>query len=497
MITLVCSSINPDSDYLKNLVKKGGVNPKQVEVLHYENKGKYSLTELYNKALEESSNDYVVFAHDDLKLGKNWLKKTLNHIKDSYYGILGVAGTWDLGTDGRWWTNRQAMMGQVYHEKDGKKWLSKYCGDMKDNITDAVLVDGLFFVVNKSLIKKGFNEAYDAFHFYDVTFCVDNFLEGVKVGVMHDIDITHLSVGETNEKWELHRQKFVEDYSKHLPLTADNSIIVPDVKRNYKKDYKLSIVIPHKDKNDLLFACIDSIFEKTTHDNYEIIVGDTGSAEDKIKEIQNKYGDKIKLVDIGEYHFAKNNNDLVNDHVSEDTDLLLFCNNDIELMNDAITEMINVYHMNKHKVGTVGARLHYGDGTLQHGGMLLYNSKARGINITHAGLKSRYGYDLKTTKVIGNTGGFLMIGKNIFDKIGGFNETYTECFEDVELNLSTKLMGRDNYFSPNAVCYHYESQTRNDDSEKQMRQNNDYTTKLLPLVEKHYGRLSDMIPNIA
>lgn len=496
MITLVCSSKSVDSEYLPKLIKKGGVNPKQVNILHYENNGQYSLTEVYNKGLRESEDDYVVFMHDDLKLGKNWLKRTLNHLKETEYGILGVAGTWNMGEDGRWWTNRAAMMGQVYHEKDGKKWLSKYCGDMKNNITEAVLVDGLYFAINKPLIKEEFNEKYDAFHFYDVTFCVDNFLKGVKVGVMHDIDITHLSIGETNEKWELHRQKFVNEYSNKLPLVAENTLIIPEVKRNYKKDYKVSVVIPHKDKNDFLFGCIDSIFDKTTHNNFEIVVGDTGSSKDKLKEIEDKYGDKIKLVNIGKYHFAKNNNDLVNEHISKDTDLILFCNNDIELMNDAITEMINTYHMNKHKVGTVGARLHYGDKTIQHAGIVIYNSQSQGIQISHNGLKSRYGYDIKPTKVIGNTGGFLMIGKNIFDKIGGFNEQYTECFEDVELNISAKLIGRDNLFCSNAVCYHFESQTRNDDVDKRTRQSNEYINKLRPFITKHFNKISDLVLNV-
>ena len=496
MVTLVCSSRVVNKEYLTKLIIKSGVKPNDVTVLHYENNGQYSLSELYNRGLNESKDDYVVFMHDDLKLGKNWLKKTITHLSNSDYGILGVAGTWNMGVDGRWWTKRETMMGQVYHEKDGKKWLSKYCGDMKNYITEAVIVDGLYFAVNKSLIKINFNEKYDGFHFYDVTFCIENFLRGVKIGIMYNIEITHLSIGETNEKWELHRQKFVSEYSNNLPLVANNTLIIPEVKQTYKKNYKLSIVILHKDKNDLLFKCIDSIFNKTNYKNFEIIVGDTGSSEDKLMEIENKYGNKIKLINIGKYKFAKNNNDLVKDYISKDTELLLFCNNDIELLNDAITEMVNVYDLNKFKVGTVGARLHYGDGTLQHGGMLLYNSKSRGVNITHAGLKTRYGYDLKVSKVIGNTGGFLMINRLLFDKIGGFNESYTECFEDAELNISAKLMGKDNLFCSTAVCYHYESQTRNDNNDKNNRLVNDYVHILHPYIVKYYNKITDLILNI-
>jgi hypothetical protein len=121
---------------------------------------------------------------------------------------------------------------------------------------------------------------------YFVLICVDNFLNGVKIGVMYNIEITHLSVGQTNDKWESHRQKFIKEYSDKLPLTAEHTLIVPDITRKYKKSYKVSIVILHKDKNELLFGCIDSIKNKTTHDNYDIIVGDTGSSQDKLDEIK-------------------------------------------------------------------------------------------------------------------------------------------------------------------------------------------------------------------
>ena len=66
-------------------------------------------------------------------------------------------------------------------------------------------------------IKKKFNEEVKGFHFYDLDFSFSNFLEGVKVGVMYDIRITHKSIGQTNDQWEINRQKFAERFKDTLP----------------------------------------------------------------------------------------------------------------------------------------------------------------------------------------------------------------------------------------------------------------------------------------
>ena len=64
----------------------------------------------------------------------------------------------------------------------------------------------------------------------------------------------------------------------------------------------------------------------------------------------------------------------------------------------------------------------------------------------------------------------------------GFNETYKECFEDVELNVGCLSRRLKNYFVPDAVCYHYESQTRNEDSAKNEREGEDLFKRLIPFI---------------
>ena len=198
-LTVVFSSKKVDTDFVEIIKATSGVH--NIEVLPYENPGRYSLTEVYNMGLENSTNDIVVFCHDDIKFDtNNWGRKVLNHFKrNKNYGIIGVAGCRHLPKSGKWWEVPSEMMGQVYHEHEGKRWLSTYNKKFGSKILPSILVDGLFFGVNKNNIVNTFNEDVVGFHFYDLVFCVENYLSGVPVGVISDIDITHLSIGQTND----------------------------------------------------------------------------------------------------------------------------------------------------------------------------------------------------------------------------------------------------------------------------------------------------------
>jgi glycosyltransferase involved in cell wall biosynthesis len=109
------------------------------------------------------------------------------------------------------------MIGIVNHEHQGKKWESKYAESFANSISPVVVLDGLFLAVSKSRIKKKFNEEFKGFHFYDIPFCFENFLEGVKLGVITNIRITHKSIGATNKQWEENRVLFETKYKENLP----------------------------------------------------------------------------------------------------------------------------------------------------------------------------------------------------------------------------------------------------------------------------------------
>lgn len=219
-VSVVISTRKIDDVYVKH-VEKMFSHPK-TEILFYENEGEYSLTQLYNVGLRDSVNDIVVFMHDDLILETpNMTPKIVKLFeKHSEYGIIGIAGT-DKLTSGRWWDNKDNMYGVVGHIHEGKRHVNHYSkGVFNDVLKDVVIVDGLFFAVHKGRIKKNFNEEFGGFHFYDISFCVDNFLEGVKIGLTTKFGITHLSIGVTNKKWEKNKLYFEALFDKNLPITS-------------------------------------------------------------------------------------------------------------------------------------------------------------------------------------------------------------------------------------------------------------------------------------
>ncbi len=222
MISVVYSTKSDKPSFMEDIKKTSGIH--KIEVIQIINDGEMSLTEAYNKGLKQTTNNIVVFCHDDIIFDtKNWGRKLKSIFdKNPNYGIIGIAGTTDL-VDGRWWTIKESMNGIVSHKHEGKKWTNYYSKDQGKSLTDMVVLDGLFFGVDKTKIKHTFDEEFHGFHFYDLSFCLPNYLDGVKIGLTTQIRITHLSVGQTNQQWEGHKLRFEEKYKDNLPIRLTNN----------------------------------------------------------------------------------------------------------------------------------------------------------------------------------------------------------------------------------------------------------------------------------
>lgn len=234
MITVVYCTRTTNPKHKEHLIKSSGLH-KHLEVIEIINNGE-SLTKSYNRGLKQAKNDIVVFCHDDLDVEtKQWGNKLLKQFqKNPEYGIIGVAGSKNMPVSGQWWENRSKMYGRVSHTHEGKSWLSAYSDDLGQNLEPVVIVDGVFFAVDKTKLKKEFNENVEGFHFYDITFCFENFLENVKIGVSTLIRINHKSIGMTNEQWEVNRKNFAETFKDQLPV---------NVKKSLDKGQKLKIML--------------------------------------------------------------------------------------------------------------------------------------------------------------------------------------------------------------------------------------------------------------
>lgn len=223
MLTVGYSTREHKPEFIEYLKKSSGF--KKINVIEKINNGEKSLAQVYNEIIRESETDIIVFCHDDIYFDTNsWYAKLTKHFEKSDYGIIGMAGTTDMPASGKWWENRRKMIGIVNHESGGKKWESKYSESLGNSITPVVVLDGVFIAMSKSRIKKNFNEEFEGFHFYDIPFCFENYLEGVKLGVITNIRITHKSIGQTNDQWENNRKIFEEKYKNNLPvkLAHDN-----------------------------------------------------------------------------------------------------------------------------------------------------------------------------------------------------------------------------------------------------------------------------------
>ena len=208
-----------DDNYLKH-VSKMFSHPK-TEIIVYENNGEKSLPQIYNQGLNESTNDIVVFMHDDLILETSNITPKIIKLFDKHlnYGIIGLAGTDNL-LSGMWWQDRTSMYGVVGHENEGKRHVNHYSkGDYSEKLKEVVVIDGLFMMIHKGRIKHKFNEQFEGFHFYDLPICLENHLDGVKVGVTTKIRVTHKSIGMVNKKWEKNKLLFEALYESNFPLS--------------------------------------------------------------------------------------------------------------------------------------------------------------------------------------------------------------------------------------------------------------------------------------
>jgi len=216
-LTVVCSTRKIDDSYVQH-VKKFFSHPKN-EYIFVENDGGKSLPQVYNEGLEKSTNDIVVFIHDDLEFEtRNLTPKIIKLFdKNPEFGVIGLAGTNNL-ISGRWWEDKDSMQGQVGHVNQGKRYISKYSNSFGDDIKEVIVIDGLFMMIHKKRIKHTFNEEFSGFHFYDLPISLLNHLDGVKVGVTTKIKLYHKSIGMVNKQWEKNKLFFEALYEKHLPL---------------------------------------------------------------------------------------------------------------------------------------------------------------------------------------------------------------------------------------------------------------------------------------
>ena len=239
---------------------------------------------------------------------------------------------------------------------------------------------------------------------------------------------------------------------------------------------RISIVIPNKDHVEDLKRCISSIEEKSTYDNYEIIVVENNSETKEIKDYYELLKDdpRVKVVTYtGSFNYSAINNFGVKETTGE---YILLLNNDTQVITVNWMEEMLMYAQ-REDVGAVGAKLYYGDKTIQHAGVVIGLGAHRTAGHTHykqhrenLGYMGRLCYAQDVTAV---TGACLLVKKSLFEKVGGLDESFAISLNDVDFCLKLRKLGLLNVFTPFAELYHFESISRglDDQGEKAERYN--------------------------
>lgn len=289
--------------------------------------------------------------------------------------------------------------------------------------------------------------------------------------------------------WRTHAQSTADNpISKQYAYDAGKRAIEAHLKRSglsgevmRKKDFGfyrvrydvqgeplVSVIIPNKDEKETLKKCLDSILEKTTYRNFEIIVVENNSKTNEIfeyyKEIDRRNRIHVVYWDR-EFNYSAINNFGIR-HAKGD--YLICLNNDMEVINgDWIEEMLG--HCQRPGTGLVGARLYYPDNTVQHAGIIvglggIAGNVFVGLGRLHTGYMHRESLQQNLSAV---TAACLMVKREVFEAVGGFEETLAVAFNDVDFCLKVRKAGYLVVYDPYAELYHYESKTRGAENTKE------------------------------
>ncbi len=193
---------------------------------------------------------------------------------------------------------------------------------------------------------------------------------------------------------------------------------------------KISIVIANKDHEADLRRCLASIFEKSTYDNYEVIVVENNSETTEIWKYYEELKDneRVKIVTYqGGFNYSAVNNLGVK---AAEGEYILLLNNDTQVITVNWMEELLMYAQ-RQDVGAVGAKLYYGDKTIQHAGVVLGLGAHRTAGHSHymqhrenLGYMGRLCYAQNVSAV---TGACLLVSKELFEKAGGLDESFKRC----------------------------------------------------------------------
>ena len=330
-----------------------------------------------------------------------------------------------------------------------------------------------FFVVRKSIVEKagGFRKEFDGAQDYDFIFrCTENAGE-----VLHVPEILY--------HWRTHKASTADNpASKMYAFEAGKRAIEAHLERTgtkgevshtqdlgfYRVKYPVqgkplvSVIIPNKDHSQDLDVCVRSLMEKSSYRNLEFIIVENNSSQKETFAYYDKMQAEHTNFRVVTWKEGFNYSAINNYGASfAKGEYLLLLNNDTELIEeDSIKEMLGFCQ--REDVGIAGARLLYGDDTIQHAGVVIGFGGIAGHTFIglHKAENSYFHRAMCAQDYSAVTAACLMTKKSVFDQVGGLSPELAVAFNDIDYCMKVRALGKMVVYAPYSCFYHYESKSR-------------------------------------
>ncbi len=453
-----CSTKKETVTCLKKYEKKD----KRIKVVYRKKNG--HISEATNSAIKIASGEFIGLLDNDDLLSENAL-----------YEVVKVL-------------NQNKKIDMIYSDEDkialnGKRYFPHFKPDFSP---DSLLSSNYichFTVLRKSIVDElgGFRSEYNGSQDYDMflrfTEKTSNIYHIPKI-LYHWRMIegsTSNDAGSKNYAY-LAGKKALEDALKRRKIKGEVHLIgtpqMYEIEYLLDKEPLVSIIIPTKDKSDILKRCLESIYLKTTYKNYEVIVIDNNSSEKSTFKLLDHYKKKYKNFRTYSYQCEFNYSYLNNEGVKKSKgDYVVLLNNDTEVIsNDWLTKMVG--YASQNHIGCVGVKLLYPTDTIQHCGVVIGCAGVAahafvGTSKDHFGYFGRLVAPHDYSAV---TAACLMVKKSKFNEVNGLDEKLKVAYNDVDLNIKLLEKGYYNVVLPGVQLYHYESISRGYDLDEKNKQ---------------------------
>ncbi len=258
---------------------------------------------------------------------------------------------------------------------------------------------------------------------------------------------------------------------EHLERLGEGATVESPALTTYRVRYPLqgqprvSIIVPFKDRPDLLDTLTRSLLEKTRYPHYELVLVSNNSTKPETYALLERLTDPriVKLRWDHPFNYPAINNWAAKQATGE---LLLFLNNDMEVVDgDWLEELVS--QAQRPEVGAVGAKLLFPEGTVQHAGVVVGLTGFAGHpfwRLPDTGCMTPFGHADWTRNYLSVTSACVILRRPLFEELGGFDERFQVCGSDVELGLRLNARGLRVVYTPHAKLIHHESASRRVDA---------------------------------